>query len=768
MNSKNTTSTFLTGKKWRSVLSFFLLFLFIVVLPCSIITFYANRQITRKLHHNNENYLSSASVTLDNIFQSCSISADMILQNTSDDFYTLLNADDLSSSETVLASYRFQEMITYLNFNRELFLDAFIYFKNPDLIFTPSGSYDSTTYFSQHRIFQSYSNDYFKELTNTSYTTMFCPPTDIMTLRTDSGTTLYSHAIPVAVNLTGSSPSDAMLVFLLDEMKLNRVLAQLNTAQTSYLYLYDSNFSQILNNPAKQDYAALLELSGQPYETANGISEINRSEDYRILWQKSKVNRLIYICVEPEFLITKQLHSFLTVTLLLVFLVLILCILLYRQVITHWHTALLSVFNHLKQTANHPELALHTPENIDFSTLKNAAEILHQQHLQNRPQLIQAFLIRLFHGDALPSEVESFCKRFEIFPENDFYQILLLKTNYYIWEESHPSDEYAQKFKDFQDFCASFGYVVSSGDNYSFSILLCEREPNKLTNTTDKLVHILEDRIETDLPEVVCIQSSVFHHIVETPLHYQEIQQLLETRGITDEKIIYCLNDTAPLSTLQLLPEHKSNIRSLIEYNPSQCLPYVEKLLCEYRRRNVSFSQYRTIITELLFLLQELLYDYSIPFSSLSFMEESELLLLSRQILTGKRLTEMCLHLYLNFTEELIKKQANNEPAEQLILNYIDEHLNSINLTLLAGALNMNQNYLSQYFKKHFGISFTDYVTKKKIEKAKEMLIHTPMTCKAIGEELGYHDPNVFTRTFKKVESVTPTEYRRKNKSSEI
>lgn len=39
----------------------------------------------------------------------------------------------------------------------------------------------------------------------------------------------YSHAIPVAINLTGPAPSDAILVLLLDEEKLNTVLGQMNT-----------------------------------------------------------------------------------------------------------------------------------------------------------------------------------------------------------------------------------------------------------------------------------------------------------------------------------------------------------------------------------------------------------------------------------------------------------------------------------------------------------------------------------------------------------
>ena len=52
----------------------------------------------------------------------------------------------------------------------------------------------------------------------------------------------------------------------------------------------------------------------------------------------------------------------------------------------------------------------------------------------------------------------------------------------------------------------------------------------------------------------------------------------------------------------------------------------------------------------------------------------------------------------------------------------------------------------------------------KKIEKAKELLVSTDDTCKAIGEMLGYGAQNTLIRVFKKAESMTPAEYRQRNK----
>ena len=186
--------------------------------------------------------------------------------------------------------------------------------------------------------------------------------------------------------------------------------------------------------------------------------------------------------------------------------------------------------------------------------------------------------------------------------------------------------------------------------------------------------------------------------------------------------------------------------------------------MSSWKQQNMSFCQYRSAVVELLFLLQQILCELTIPFSAVFPDSENDLIARAEQILTPAHLDQLCLNAYQQMADVMKTRDITIEQAEQTILHYIDENLADINLTMLSDAAGMNQNYLSQYFKKHFGITFLDYVTKKKIEKAKDLLENSALTCKAIGESLGYHDPNTFIRSFKKLESVTPNEYRRMHK----
>jgi beta-lactam-binding protein with PASTA domain len=63
-------------------------------------------------------------------------------------------------------------------------------------------------------------------------------------------------------------------------------------------------------------------------------------------------------------------------------------------------------------------------------------------------------------------------------------------------------------------------------------------------------------------------------------------------------------------------------------------------------------------------------------------------------------------------------------------------------------------------FKNKTGVNFIDYLTNIRIERAKELLADSDVSIKEICSEVGYADPNYFSRIFKKVTGVTPTEYK--------
>lgn len=92
---------------------------------------------------------------------------------------------------------------------------------------------------------------------------------------------------------------------------------------------------------------------------------------------------------------------------------------------------------------------------------------------------------------------------------------------------------------------------------------------------------------------------------------------------------------------------------------------------------------------------------------------------------------------------------------------YLDEHYaKKITLDDLGERFFINKFYLVRLFKEQYGLSINQYLQQIRITKAKHLLRFTDKTVELIGLECGLGAHSYFTRTFKKVEGITPTEFR--------
>ena len=95
---------------------------------------------------------------------------------------------------------------------------------------------------------------------------------------------------------------------------------------------------------------------------------------------------------------------------------------------------------------------------------------------------------------------------------------------------------------------------------------------------------------------------------------------------------------------------------------------------------------------------------------------------------------------------------------EKLIL----EQLSNPNLALgeLAKQLGFSTNYLSLLIKKELGMSFQEYVTQQRIQRAKRLLLSTDMKIYEVALAVGIEDMNYFSYRFKSIVGISPKSYR--------
>lgn len=95
--------------------------------------------------------------------------------------------------------------------------------------------------------------------------------------------------------------------------------------------------------------------------------------------------------------------------------------------------------------------------------------------------------------------------------------------------------------------------------------------------------------------------------------------------------------------------------------------------------------------------------------------------------------------------------------AQKYVRLHIDQ---KIGLQEVADHLHLNASYFSRLYKQQTGETFIGYVTKEKMNRAKELLDQTERTVEEIADLLGYEHKSYFVKTFKKQYGIPPKEYR--------
>ncbi len=110
------------------------------------------------------------------------------------------------------------------------------------------------------------------------------------------------------------------------------------------------------------------------------------------------------------------------------------------------------------------------------------------------------------------------------------------------------------------------------------------------------------------------------------------------------------------------------------------------------------------------------------------------------------------------------RKESKNFKLAHQIQEYVDAHYNDSNLSLamVADCFELSSSYLSRFFKDQFGYTMSEYVQKKRVEAAKELIRSTSKNIVDIAEEMGFGNVHSFIKTFKKYEGLTPGEFRSK------
>lgn len=128
----------------------------------------------------------------------------------------------------------------------------------------------------------------------------------------------------------------------------------------------------------------------------------------------------------------------------------------------------------------------------------------------------------------------------------------------------------------------------------------------------------------------------------------------------------------------------------------------------------------------------------------------------SQDVINSKLLTELC-----TYCINSVQQKPSGDDITK-IKSYIDEnYFKRLTLESIAAQFYISKFTLAHKFKEEIGTTVLEYITKRRITKAKELLRYTDKTVEQISEECGICDANYFSKVFKKNEGMSAREYRK-------
>lgn len=392
-------------------------------------------------------------------------------------------------------------------------------------------------------------------------------------------------------------------------------------------------------------------------------------------------------------------------------------------------------------------------------------------YISNLPLLKGRFLNSLLQGRRLTEEIRQKLEEYQVKLEGNYFTTLKIEGD----DLSAFTLKYPEEKNDlalFAIFNITEEIVNSYGNGVAFQdvedktvIILSESTEEALDKKTVLLCEKIRQAISHFLKlEVTIGVGNTVSSISRLPEAYAGTRTALEYRFLAGGgQILFAkdfrdiqkagsvnINEWSDRIVLAVKANHELEIKKEVS-------GFIGILRASYVPKNRSVIYVQNIIMSVMNKLDEAGLG-----SDQLYAEENELLnkIYGEPHLSGieELLQKFCQKAARTLSDE---RESYCRRQAMLAVDYIEKNYKDpkISLNSVCTYLAMSTSYFSSVFKNCTGETFIEALTKKRVEKAKNLLENTAMKTYEIAEEVGYSDAHYFSSIFKKLTGMTPTEY---------
>lgn len=293
---------------------------------------------------------------------------------------------------------------------------------------------------------------------------------------------------------------------------------------------------------------------------------------------------------------------------------------------------------------------------------------------------------------------------------------------------------------------AAFGYLAANKDVYDFlSKIMADSKEKMKTPITIGVSDICSNvsEIRSFINHAQYAYNSSFYKGKEKVIHYNEIQR-------------------SGHRSFKSLKEYENMLKDSILTKISD-IPYIlNSMYSEIERENASLdfvkdfnidiiSYFKKMLSEFGIDSEEIYGDGCFPYKYINMLE------------TIDELKAWLSEIIKRIAEAIGRKNEKNKHKDIIkrAIDYIEEnYMNEISLDDVARHVNLSKAYFSGFFKKETNENLIEYITRFRIERARELLENTDLKVYNVALDVGMDNYRYFTKRFKEITGLTPVEYK--------